>query len=97
LIDQIQCWEEIEIVAERFSHTLCDCSFFFQKITLFCFKEKLTQLIGADDKRFGSRPLRFVNDVDVLDGRYLFFTDSDWLYPRKEFMSVLLRSNPRGR
>ena len=59
--------------------------------------EKLTQLLSADDTRFGARPLRFVNDVDVLDGRYLFFTDSDWLYPRKHFMSVLLRSNPRGR
>ncbi|CAF2052145.1 unnamed protein product [Rotaria magnacalcarata] len=59
--------------------------------------KKLTQLISADDKRFGPRPLRFVNDVDVLDGRYLFFTDSDWLYPRKEFMTVLLRANPRGR
>ena len=62
-----------------------------------CCVEKLTQLISADDTRFGSRPLRFVNDVDVLDGRYIFFTDSDWLYPRKHFMSVLLRSNPRGR
>ncbi|CAF1418212.1 unnamed protein product [Rotaria magnacalcarata] len=61
------------------------------------YHEKLTQLISADDKRFGPRPLRFVNDVDVLDGRYLFFTDSDWLYPRKEFMTVLLRANPRGR
>ena len=64
---------------------------------LACSLEKLTQLIGADDKRFGSRPLRFVNDVDVLDGRYIFFTDSDWLYPRKDFVSVLLQSNPRGR
>ncbi|CAF1271184.1 unnamed protein product [Adineta steineri] len=59
--------------------------------------KKLTQLISADDKRFGSRPLRFVNDVDVLDGRYLFFTDSDWLYPRKNFMSSLLRADARGR
>lgn len=59
--------------------------------------KKLTQLISADDKRFGNRTLRFVNDVDVLDGRYLFFTDSDWLYPRKEFMSSILRANPRGR
>ncbi len=64
---------------------------------MFCFVEQLTQLISADDKRFGDHPLRFVNDVDVLDGRYLFFTDSDWLYPRKEFMSVLLHANPRGR
>ena len=59
--------------------------------------EKLTRLISADDQRFGSRPLKFVNDVDVLDGRYLFFTDSDWLYPRKEFMSVLMHASPRGR
>lgn len=69
------------------------------KYDLFYFSslEKLTQLISADDKRFGSRPLRFVNDIDVLDGRYLFFTDSDWLYPRKEFMSVILRADARGR
>ncbi|CAF1122377.1 unnamed protein product [Rotaria sp. Silwood1] len=66
-------------------------------IVVQAYHEKLTQLISADDPRFGSRPLRFVNDVDVLDGRYLFFTDSDWLYPRKEFMSVLLRADPRGR
>jgi len=59
--------------------------------------EKLSQLISADDKRFGARPLRFLNDVDVLDKRYLFFTDSDWLYPRKHFMSSLLRADPRGR
>jgi len=26
-----------------------------------------------------------------------FFTDSDWLYPRKDFMSALLRADPRGR
>jgi hypothetical protein len=70
---------------------------FFRKYDILFFLEKLSQLISADDKRFGSRPLRFVNDVDVLDGRYLFFTDSDWLYPRKDFMSVLLRANPRGR
>ena len=59
--------------------------------------EKLTQLVNANDKRFGDRPLRFVNDVDILNGRYLFFTDSDWLFPRKDFMSAVLRAHPRGR
>ena len=39
----------------------------------------------------------FVNDVDILDRRYLFFTDSDWLYPRKHFMASLLRADARGR
>ena len=59
--------------------------------------KKLSQLISADDPRFGERPLRFVNDTDILDGRYLFFTDSDWLYPRKHFMNTLLLPGPRGR
>jgi hypothetical protein len=69
----------------------------FENEFLVSFVEKLTQLISADDKRFGVRPLRFLNDVDVLDGRYLFFTDSDWFYPRKDFISILLQANPRGR
>jgi len=27
----------------------------------------------------------------------LFFTDSDWTYPRKDFLATLLRADPRGR
>ncbi|CAF1070278.1 unnamed protein product [Didymodactylos carnosus] len=57
----------------------------------------IIQLIAANDTRFDNRPLRFINDLDILDKQYIFFTDSDWLYPRRNFVSTLLRSNPRGR
>ncbi|CAF1416063.1 unnamed protein product, partial [Didymodactylos carnosus] len=57
----------------------------------------IVQIISANGTRFNDRPLRFVNDLNILDKQYIFFTDSDWKYQRRNFPLAILRADPRGR
>lgn len=49
-----------------------------------------------NDARFGDRPLKFTNDLDV-DGDMIYFVDTSYLRNVNEFLEDYIEAQPHGR
>ncbi|RNA35311.1 adipocyte plasma membrane-associated [Brachionus plicatilis] len=58
--------------------------------------KKLTSIVKADDVRFGNKPMKLVNDLD-LDGDLIYFIDSSFLRHVDSAIEEHIEANPRGR
>ena len=57
--------------------------------------EKIS-LVKANDERFGDKPLRFTNDLDI-DGDIIYFIDTSYSRGFNEVLEEHTEAHPRGR
>lgn len=53
-------------------------------------------ILSSTDKRFGAKPLKLVNDLD-MDGDIIYFIDSSYAREVNEAIEEIIESQPRGR
>lgn len=59
-------------------------------------KGEKTTILSSNDARFGYRPLKFTNDLD-LDGDMIYFLDTTYSRNVNEFLEEHIEAQPRGR
>lgn len=58
---------------------------------------KKTTVISSKDKRFGSKPMKFTNDLDIDDNGVIYFIDTSHTRSLGEVLEEHIEAHPRGR
>lgn len=53
--------------------------------------------MSSDDYRFGDKPLKCANDLDIDDDGVIYFIDSSYKRTLNEFLQEYIEAQPRGR
>ncbi|VIO99096.1 Strictosidine synthase family protein [Brugia malayi] len=61
------------------------------------FEKGQHMVILGNQTEVNGKPMKFLNDIDVVDRDVLIFTDSSSKWDRRHFMNILLEGIPNGR
>ncbi len=64
---------------------------------IFKYLEEKILLVSVNDTRFGNRPLKFTNDLDLDDNGNIYFTDSCSERAVNEAFDLYVEGSSRGR
>lgn len=53
--------------------------------------------MSSHDERFGEKPLKFTNDLDIDDQGVIYFVDTSYLRDVNDFLNEYFEAQPRGR
>ena len=52
--------------------------------------------MSSQDERFGEKPLKFTNDLDIDDQGMIYFVDTSYLRDVNDFLNEYFEAQPRG-